>query len=147
MVKKDNKGITLIALIITIIVLLILAGVTMSFVVGDNGVIKNVQKSKVEAEKAQFIEDAEMAYVGTVEIEDEETVEDEEAPSLVLEKIKEELEERDEYKGKIKKVKNDGLTKVSLKNNIELRLNETKEIGIDHLGETRILCRFIWSIL
>ena len=141
MVKKDNKGITLIALIITIIVLLILAGVTMSFVVGDNGIIKNAQKSKVKAEKAQFIEYAEIIYVESVGMESEES------SSIVLGKVTEELEKNNEYKGKIKKVKNDGLTKVSLKNNIELRLNETKEIGIDHLGETRILCRFIWSML
>ena len=41
--KNSKKGITLIALIITIIVLLILAGVTMSFVVGDNGVVTQSQ--------------------------------------------------------------------------------------------------------
>ena len=34
--KKENKGITLIALVITIIVLLILAGVTISTLTGDN---------------------------------------------------------------------------------------------------------------
>ena len=36
--EKHNKGITLIALVITIIVLLILAGVSISLVVGNNGV-------------------------------------------------------------------------------------------------------------
>ena len=36
---KTNKGITLIALVITIIVLLILAGVTISTLMGENGVI------------------------------------------------------------------------------------------------------------
>ncbi len=36
---KSNKGITLVALVITIIVLLILAGVSISLVVGDNGVL------------------------------------------------------------------------------------------------------------
>ena len=36
---KNNKGITLVALVITIIVLLILAGVSISLVVGDNGVL------------------------------------------------------------------------------------------------------------
>ena len=36
---KTNEGITLIALVITIIVLLILAGVTISTLMGENGVI------------------------------------------------------------------------------------------------------------
>ena len=34
--KKNNKGITLIALIVTIIVLLILAGITVALLTGDN---------------------------------------------------------------------------------------------------------------
>ena len=35
---KNQKGITLVALVITIVVLLILAGVTISMVMGPNGV-------------------------------------------------------------------------------------------------------------
>ena len=45
---KEKRGITLIALIITIIVLLILAGVTISMVVGDNGVLTQAQKASIE---------------------------------------------------------------------------------------------------
>ena len=37
---KGKKGITLIALVITIIVLLILAGVTIATLTGDNGILK-----------------------------------------------------------------------------------------------------------
>lgn len=46
--KRNKNGITLIALIITIIVLLILAGITISLVVGDNGVLSNAKKSSQE---------------------------------------------------------------------------------------------------
>ncbi len=42
---KSNKAITLVALIITIIVLLILAGVSLSMVLGDNGLINKTQSS------------------------------------------------------------------------------------------------------
>ena len=42
---KSNKAITLVALIITIIVLLILAGVSLSMVLGDNGLINKAQSS------------------------------------------------------------------------------------------------------
>ena len=36
---KNNKGITLIALVITIIVLLILAGVSIAMLTGENGIL------------------------------------------------------------------------------------------------------------
>ena len=42
---KSNKAITLIALIITIIILLILAGVSLSIVLGENGLINKAQSS------------------------------------------------------------------------------------------------------
>ena len=47
----SNRGITLIALVITIIVLLILAGVTINMVLGDDGIIQNAQKAKEANEK------------------------------------------------------------------------------------------------
>ena len=43
---KINKGITLIALVITIIMLLILAGVTIATLTGDNGILTKAQNSK-----------------------------------------------------------------------------------------------------
>ena len=42
---KGNKGITLIALVITIIVLLILAGVSIAMLSGDNSILSNASKS------------------------------------------------------------------------------------------------------
>ncbi len=45
---KQNKGITLIALVVTIVVLLILAGVTISIVFGDNGVISKAQEAALQ---------------------------------------------------------------------------------------------------
>ena len=45
---NKNKGITLIALIITILVMLILAVVSISAVVGDNGVMTRAEKSQEE---------------------------------------------------------------------------------------------------
>lgn len=57
--KKQN-GITLIALVITIIVLLILAGVAINAVVGDNGVIGKTQMSSEAHQKAELIERIQM---------------------------------------------------------------------------------------
>lgn len=47
--KNNYLGITLIALVVTIVVLLILAGVTLNYTIGDNGIIKEAQKAKNEA--------------------------------------------------------------------------------------------------
>ena len=47
----NNKGITLVALIVTIIILLILAGVTFSFILNENGVINKSQVAVNEYEK------------------------------------------------------------------------------------------------
>ena len=53
---KKDKGITLIALVITIIVLLILAGVTIATLTGDNGILAQASRAKQESEKASIIE-------------------------------------------------------------------------------------------
>ena len=53
-VKQNNKGITLIALVVTIVVLLILAGITITALFGDNGLITRAkiadQKTKEGAQ-------------------------------------------------------------------------------------------------
>ena len=54
--KTNSKGITLIALAITIIVLLILAGVSIAAMTSDNGIIKQAQNAKEETEKANMEE-------------------------------------------------------------------------------------------
>ena len=51
--KKDVKGITLIALVITIIVLLILASVSIAMLTGKNGLLQKATKAKEENKLAQ----------------------------------------------------------------------------------------------
>ena len=46
--KKSSKGVTLIALVITIIVLLILAGVSIAMLTGDNGILTQAKEAKEE---------------------------------------------------------------------------------------------------
>ena len=50
--KNNKRGITLIALVITIIILLILAGVTIVTLTGENGILTKTQQAKEENEKA-----------------------------------------------------------------------------------------------
>ena len=50
---KLNDGITLIALVITIIVLLILAGITISMLTGENGILTKVKEAKEKTKQAE----------------------------------------------------------------------------------------------
>lgn len=54
--NSDEKGITLIALIVTIIILLILAGVTIAALKGDKGLFTYVKQAKQKSENAQLEE-------------------------------------------------------------------------------------------
>ena len=55
---KQNKGVTLIALVVTIVVLLILAGTTIAMLTGDNGIIARAAKAKEATDKAASEEEA-----------------------------------------------------------------------------------------
>ena len=55
--RKRQEGITLVALVITVIVLIILAGVTLSTLVGDNGIITKAQEAKQNMANAATEED------------------------------------------------------------------------------------------
>ncbi len=50
---RKEKGITLISLIITIIILLILAGVSIALLTGENGIIKKAELAKQKSEEAE----------------------------------------------------------------------------------------------
>ena len=60
----ERKGITLIALVITIIVLLILAGVSIAMLTGENGIITQAIKAKENTEQAAKNE---MAALNSIE--------------------------------------------------------------------------------
>ena len=62
---KTHKGITLIALVITIIVLLILAGVAIATLTGDNGIIAKAQQAKMQNDKAAAKEKVDLAIAAS----------------------------------------------------------------------------------
>ena len=53
---KENAGITLIALVITIIVLLILAGVSIAMLTGNNGILKQAKNAETDTTNAEIAE-------------------------------------------------------------------------------------------
>ncbi len=57
---KNQKGITLIALVVTIVILIILAGVSIGMLTGDNGTISNANKASDETKKGNYQETLEL---------------------------------------------------------------------------------------
>ena len=64
--QKKNNGITLIALVITIIVLLILAGVSIVILTGDNGILTKASEAKERTRQANAEEQVEIAVTGSI---------------------------------------------------------------------------------
>ena len=57
---RNKNGITLIALVVTIIVLIILAGVSISLVLGDNGIITKAKEAKQNTELGKIEEEVQL---------------------------------------------------------------------------------------
>ena len=81
--NRRQKGITLIALVVTITVLIILATVSINTVLGDNGIIGRAQKAKDSYQNSQKSEDEQMAVLAN-----EMAQYDEDENSGVIEKTK-----------------------------------------------------------
>ena len=76
-----NHGITLITLVITIIILLILAGVSITILTGENGLLTKANTAKIETKKANAEEQVKIAVAGSFNDEGK----------LTADKVKEEL--------------------------------------------------------
>ena len=60
---KENKAITLIALVVTIVVLIILAGISIGALTGDNGIIDQAHTAKEDTEIASWEEQIDLAII------------------------------------------------------------------------------------
>lgn len=67
---RKNKGLTLIALVITVVVLLIISGVTISTLTGDNSIIKNAHNADSEKNRSEEKETVEWAAAQSVAVND-----------------------------------------------------------------------------
>lgn len=82
--KKANRGITLVALVITIIILLILAGISIKMLSGEDGIISKIliakEKNKIESTKEKlntFIDELQIEKMGNAKLKDLEKLEKE----------------------------------------------------------------------
>ena len=86
---KKNKGITLIALVITTIILLVLAGIAIASLGGNNGIVNRVKKAREEYNISEAKEKLELA-ISNLRIEEEgkgENLEKEDLPKINNDKI------------------------------------------------------------
>lgn len=87
---RKTKGITLIALVITIIVLLILAGVSLNLIAGTDGILGKASSAREKTIKAQYEEEINLVIIGmrtdAIDKKDEFNM------SYVIEKLPEYLE-------------------------------------------------------
>lgn len=65
-VLNNKKGITLIALVVTIIALLILAGISITMLTGENGILVRTTDAKIKNEWGYLQEEVAMAYADAV---------------------------------------------------------------------------------
>ena len=59
---KKQKGITLIALVVTIVILLILSGISLNIVLGNNGIITKAQEAKIANNHSTVYEAMQLQY-------------------------------------------------------------------------------------
>lgn len=123
---QEKKGITLIALIITIIIMLILAGVTMNLIIGDNGLINNSKNSKVASEISQEKETIQLA-INALGM-------DEQIDKVTATKIAEEINK--EESGKVS-AQGDYITFIKSKREYLITPNDNS-IGIDETSPTKV---------
>ena len=124
--KLKENGITLIALVITIIILLILAGVTIATLSGDNGILKNAAKAKEETEKAEIIEQIRLDIYGEI------------SNNKGKELTKQEIENIAKKYGKIEEKNFSSKILKTNKGNYEINMSEIWDTEILKSGETAI---------
>lgn len=83
--KEDNKGITLIALVITIIVLLILAAVTIVTLTGENGILTKANEATQRNNQSKAEEEVKLA-IGSLQIEERQRTIGQDEKISILEK-------------------------------------------------------------
>ena len=89
---KKQKGITLIALVVTVVVLIIIASISIAIIRGDNGIINQAGNAKEDTEIAEEIELIELSAVKAVSKDKNGKLKHDAFQSELDEKIKEEME-------------------------------------------------------
>ena len=118
---KNEKAITLIALVITIIVLLILAGISIATLTGNNGLLNKTTSAKEETKKAEYKESLELIGAGLQIDKRRENW----TTGVFMGKYKEAIENDKKFKGSLVKEENNKI-KVTTKEGYVFYVEEEK---------------------
>ena len=130
MKRKNNQGITLVALVVTIVVLLILAGITLTYVFGDNSIFKQATDAKLQTELAEIEERAQVIYSDELLETANSTLSTKVETSQVIEQLRNEG-----YTIEQRLVSADDMTGISLdRESMTIGKNKTAEIKVTYEG-------------
>ena len=124
--KSSQRGITLIALVVTIIVLLILAGITLSMITGDNGIIKQAKGAKQQTEIQGYKEELELIGIKVEKVS--KGLNDKE----YMDKYEEEIKKDEAFKEAEVTRKDDETIEVVTKEGYEFEVTKDK---VEYIGE------------
>lgn len=125
--KQKKDGITLIALVITIIVLIILAGISVQLILGENGIIKKAKESKLMTEISAVEEKAQLIYA-------DKQIENELNSNKIIQEIVDELRKEDYNIEEVKADERD-ITGIKIdKESISMGLEKTEKITVSFEG-------------
>ena len=85
--NKSKRGITLISLVVTIIVLLILAGISVTMLAGENNIIKKAGQAADETKLAAYKDAISLSSIGSID----------ESGKNNIEKVKQQLDNTEKY--------------------------------------------------
>lgn len=121
---KEKQGITLIALVITISVLLILAGISISMLTGQNGILTQSQEAVKQSKESGAVEKAKLAVMAS-KIEE----------GMDYNKLKDELNSTSGIKEKIKEISSKDFPAKVIIDNTTLNIFSNGEVEIDKSEE------------
>ena len=84
-VKERIKGVTLISLVVTIVVLIILAGISIAILSGDNGILKSAQRAQETSKLADIREEVDIKWVEVLK---------EAGPTNTIEELEQRLQDK-----------------------------------------------------
>ncbi len=136
MKEKNNKGITLIALAVTIIVILILAGISINLIFGENSIIKQAKKSK-EENRGGSVEEYCNLWKSNIKLDTETGF----STSQTLDELLNDLKVKKLlYDNEIEKIQNDGNITIGSHNiNFNLEDNDELKPGLYQAGTTQLI--------
>ena len=104
-IKMKNKGITMISLVVTIVLLLIISGVTIGLVTENNGIFTKALESRKTAEIGAEKEKLQMAVIQTMQDSEELKIEKEKLKQNIIMNIgQNEIELKDDEDGYLVKI-------------------------------------------